>query len=107
MSPSIQKMIADAVILSAVLERMVRFLITGDVLKQYSNSLPNNKWLGVKYVLIVFGKTYVKGELLMISLTSINTVCSSSKWLQKNKWLEKKREVVHPLCPPLNPPLNS
>ena len=43
MSPSIQKMIADAVILSAVLERMVRFLITGDVLKQYSNSLPNNK----------------------------------------------------------------
>ena len=29
--------------------------------------------------------------LLMISLTSNNTVCSSSKWLQKNnnKWLQK------------------
>ena len=26
----------------------------------------------------------------MTSLTSINTVCSSSKWLQKNKWLQKK-----------------
>ena len=26
----------------------------------------------------------------MISSTSNNTVCSSSKWLQKNKWLQKK-----------------
>ena len=55
MSPSMPKMIADAVILSAVLETMVRFLITGDVLEKYNNSLPNNKCLGVKYILIVFG----------------------------------------------------
>ena len=55
MSPSIPKMIADAVILLAVLETMVRFLITGDVLEKYNNSQPNNKCLGVKYVLIVFG----------------------------------------------------
>ena len=55
MSPPLPKLIADAVILSAVLERTVRFPITGDVLEQYNNSLPNSKWLGVKYVLIVFG----------------------------------------------------
>ena len=33
MSPTMPKMMADAVILSVVLERTVRFLITGDVLE--------------------------------------------------------------------------
>ena len=28
----------------------------------------------------------------MISSIANNTVCSSSKWLQKNKWLQKIRE---------------
>ena len=60
MSPPITKMIADAVILSVVIERRVRFLITGDVLEQHNNCLPNNKCLGVKYVLIVFDKRMSK-----------------------------------------------
>ena len=55
MSPPITKIIAVAVILSVVVERTVRFLITGDVLEQHNNCLPNNKCLGVRYVLIVFG----------------------------------------------------
>ena len=55
MSPPLPKMIADAVILSAVLERTVRFLITGDVLEQHNTCLPNSKLLGVKYILTVFG----------------------------------------------------
>ena len=38
--------------------------------------------IGGKYGLIVFW--YVKGALLMISLTSVNTVFSSSKLSQKN-----------------------
>ena len=43
-------------ILSVVLHRKFRFLTTVDVvLKEYNNCLPNNKWLGVKHVLIVFG----------------------------------------------------
>ena len=43
-------------ILSVVLERTVRFLTTVDVvLEEYNNCLPNNKWLGVKHVSIVFG----------------------------------------------------
>ena len=29
----------------------------------------------------------------MISLTSINAVCSFSKWMQKNKWLQKKEPI--------------
>ena len=71
-------------ILSVVFERQFRFVTTVDVLlEEYKNCLPNNKWLGVKHVLIVFGQTYVKGALLMISSTSNNTVRSSSKWLQK------------------------
>ena len=71
-------------ILSVVFERQFRFVTTVDVLlEEYKNYLPNNKWLGVKHVLIVFGQTYVKGALLMISSTSNNTVRSSSKWLQK------------------------
>ena len=50
-----------------MLEITVRFLTTVDVvLEEYYNCLPNNKWLGVKYVLIVFGETYVNGSLLMI-----------------------------------------
>ena len=36
----------------------------------------------------------------MISLTSINTVCSSSKWLQKSKWLQNKRGATPPPKPP-------
>ena len=44
------------VVSHVVLERTVRFLTTVDVvLEQYNNCLPNNKWLSVKYVLIVFG----------------------------------------------------
>ena len=43
MSPRMPKMIADVVILSVLLERMVRFLITGDVLEQHNNCLSNNK----------------------------------------------------------------
>ena len=55
-------------ILSIVLDRMVRFLPTVDVvLEEYNNCLPNNKLLGVN------------GELLMISSISNNTVSSSSK----------------------------
>ena len=32
----------------------------------------------------------------MISLTSVNSVCSSSKWSQKNKWLQEKGVRVPP-----------
>ena len=79
-------------ILSVMLERMVRFLTTVYVvLHEYSNCLPNNKWLGVKQVSIVFGLTYVKGALLMIISTSNNTVCSSSEWLQRKEMIGKKR----------------
>ena len=75
-----------------MLERMVRFLTTTDVvLRECNNCLPNNKWLGVKHVLIVFGQTYVNSALLMISLTSNNTVCSSSKLLQKKKQAISKK----------------
>ena len=43
-------------ILSVVLERVVRFLTTVDVvLEDYNNCLQNNKWSGVKHVSIVFG----------------------------------------------------
>ena len=43
-------------ILSVVLERAVRFLTIVDVvLKEYNNCVPNNRWLGVKHVSIVFG----------------------------------------------------
>ena len=76
--------------LSVVLERTVRFLTTIDaVLEEYNNCLPNNKWLGVKYVSIVSGQMYVKGTLLMISsvvsytATINHTAFSSPKWLQK------------------------
>ena len=56
MSAPIQKMIADMVYVSVVLERTVRFLTTVDVvLEEYNNCLPNSKWLGVKHVSIVFG----------------------------------------------------
>ena len=42
--------------LLAMLEKTVRFLTAVDaVLEQHNNCPPNNKWLGVKYVLIVFG----------------------------------------------------
>ena len=44
-------------ILSVVLERTVRFAATVDVaLENNTSCLPNNKKLGVKHVLIVFGK---------------------------------------------------
>ena len=33
----------------------------------------------------------------MISLTSINTICSSSNWSQENKWLQKKGERAPPV----------
>ena len=43
-------------ILSVMLERTVRFLTAVDVmLEEYNNCLPNDKWLGVKHVSIVFG----------------------------------------------------
>ena len=43
-------------ILSVVLERMVRFVATVDVvLEEYNRCLPNNKLLGVNHVSIVFG----------------------------------------------------
>ena len=47
----------------------------------------------------------INDALLMISSTSNNTVFSFSKWLQKNKWLQKKG-AARPPRPPLNPPLN-
>ena len=60
-------------ILSVVLERTARLLTTVDVvLEEYNNCQRNNKWLGIKYVLIVFGEKYVNGALLMISSTSNN-----------------------------------
>ena len=63
---------------------MDRFVVTvGVTLKQYSSSLPNNNWLGDKNVSLVFGLTYFKGALSMISLTWNNTISSSTKWLQK------------------------
>ena len=44
---------------------------------------------------------YVKDLLLIISSTLNNTVCSSSKWLQKkNKWLQKKKGGSKCLPPP-------
>ena len=65
---------------------MVRFLniVINAVLEEYNNCLSSNKWLGFKHVSIVFGQTYVNGELLTISSTSNNSFCSSSMWLQKN-----------------------
>ena len=72
MSPPMSRMIADA------------FYII-------SNAWENNKWLSVKYALIA---------LLIISLVSINTKCSSSKWSKKNKWLQKiKGKGARPLHP--------
>ena len=64
-------------ILSVVLERTVRFLtmVIDDVLEEYNNCPSTNKWLGVKHVSIVFGQTYVNGELLTTSSTSNNSVC--------------------------------
>lgn len=41
----------------------------------------------------------------MISSTSINIVSSSSKWLEKNKWLQKIGWGRGDAPPPLNPPL--
>ena len=84
-------------ILSVVLERTVRFLtiVIDVVLEEYNNCLSTNKWLAVKHVSRVFGQTYVNGELLAISSTSNNSVCSSSKWLQK-----KGGEGCVPPAPP-------
>ena len=47
MSPPIQKLITDAEILSVVLERMIRFPTTVDVvLEEYNNCLPiTNDWV--------------------------------------------------------------
>ena len=54
-SPPIQKMITDAVYLISSAWEKVRFLTTVDVvLWEYNNCQPNNKWLDVKHVLIVF-----------------------------------------------------
>ena len=89
-------------ILSVVLERRVRFLTTDDVvLEECNNCLPNNKWLGFKYVSTVFGKTDVKAALLMICSTSNNTVCCSSKWLQKNWLLYSSKNELSPLVFPI------
>ena len=75
-------------ILPVVFERTVRFLTAVDVvLEQHNNCLLNNKWLSVKYVLLVFDSI---GALLMISLALISTVCSSSKRSQKTQ----KKQVV-------------
>ena len=86
-----QKWLLMRFILPVVFERSVRFLTAVDVvLKQHNNCVLNNKWLSVKYVLIVFDSI---GALLMIRLTLISIVCSSSKRSQKkknNKWLQKR-----------------
>ena len=75
-------------ILSAVPWRTVRLLTIVDiVLKQRNNCLPNNKWLGVKYVL---------NDLLW----SITAVWSSSKWSQIQAISNKK------LGARAHPPLN-
>ena len=56
MSPPIQKMINDVVYFISSAWEKDRFLTTVDVvLEEYNNYLPNNKWLGVIHVLIVFG----------------------------------------------------
>ena len=56
MSVPIPKMITDAVYAISSAWETVRFLTTVDfVLEEYDNCLPNNRWLGVKHVLIVFG----------------------------------------------------
>ena len=55
--------------------------------------------MGVKYVSIVFGQTYVNGALLTISSTSNNSICTSSKWLQK-KLSDCKKNCAHPAPPP-------
>ena len=55
-SPPIQKMIIDAVYFISSAWENVRFLTTVDVmLEEYNNYLPNNKWLSVKPVSIIFG----------------------------------------------------
>ena len=83
MSHLSQKWLLIRVILSVVLERKVRFIATVDVvLDEYNSCLPKNKWLGVKHVSIVFGQTYVKVVLLMISSIS-KQFPIHSKWLQK------------------------
>ena len=95
-----KKLLLMRFILSVVLERTVTFLTTVDVvLEEYNNYLPNNKWLGFKHISIVFRYTYIKGALLMISSTSNNTFCSSSKWFKKNKWLQKIGESRAPRTP--------
>ena len=60
-------------ILSVVLERMVRFLTTVDVvLEEYNNCLPKNK-CGCQTCFDSIAETYVNVALLMISSTSNNT----------------------------------
>ena len=54
--------------------------------------------MGIKHVLIVFGETHVKGALLRISSTLSNTVCSSSKCLQKKQVISKDREGDLDVC---------
>ena len=74
---------------------MDRFLTTVDVvLEEYNDYLPNNKCLVGKHDLIVFGWTYVNGALLMIVSNSNNTVCSSSKWLQKKQVIKQKHNYL-------------
>ena len=47
---------------------LMRFISSVDVvLEEYNNCLPNNKWLGVKHVSIVFWLAFVTGALLTIS----------------------------------------
>ena len=76
-------------ILSAVFERMVRFLTEVDVvLEEHNSSLPNNKWLRIKYVLIVF--EFFKG-------------IAKKKVVAKNG--EKTKWGRVPPRPFLNPPL--
>ena len=61
-------------ILSVMFERTVRFRTTvGVVLEQHNNCLANNNWWDVNTVYS----------------SVINTIYSSSKWSQKNKWLQK------------------
>ena len=56
MSLPIPKMITDAVCVISSAWETVRFLTTVDVvLEKYDNCLPNNRWLCVNHVLIVFG----------------------------------------------------
>ena len=90
-----QKWLLMRFILSVVLERIVIFVTKVEVVfKEFNNSLPEKYDWVLNMFWYCLCKLMLKGALLVIHSTSYNTVCSSSKWLQKkpnnnSNWLQK------------------